>query len=159
LLQPLLKRGKTGPSLSIIGGQVHEHANAPHPLTLLRARRERPRCDRTAEQRDELAAFHSIELHSMPASQTLILRYRIGEAASGRRAAILQPANPISEVRVISADMVAPSNRLHVRFAPNRYRDVAARRTVERRAAVSNRSKRFVTRSPRRQWRAASAAL
>ena len=28
--------------------------------------------------------------------------------------------------------MVAPSNHSHVRFAPNRYRDVAARRTVER---------------------------
>jgi hypothetical protein len=33
---------------------------------------------------------------------------------------------------VINADMIAPSNHLHVRFAPNRYRDVAARRTVER---------------------------
>ena len=32
-------------------------------------------------------------------------------------------------VWVISADMVATNNHLHVRFAPNRYRDVAARRT------------------------------
>jgi hypothetical protein len=30
--------------------------------------------------------------------------------------------------RVISADMVALSNHMHVRFAPNRYRDVAAQR-------------------------------
>ena len=39
---------------------VHEHADAPHPLGLLRARRERPRRRRTAEQRDELAPLHSI---------------------------------------------------------------------------------------------------
>ena len=36
-------------------GSVHEHADAPHPLGLLRARRERPRRRRAAEQRDELA--------------------------------------------------------------------------------------------------------
>src|SRR5262249_43548935 len=33
-------------------------ADAPHPLALLRARRERPRCCRAAEQHDELAAPH-----------------------------------------------------------------------------------------------------
>ena len=38
---------------------AREHANAPHPLRLLRARRERPRrC--AAEKRDELAPPHSI---------------------------------------------------------------------------------------------------
>src|SRR5262249_53828864 len=38
----------------------HKHANASHPLALLRARRERP-CDRrAAQQRDELAPPHSI---------------------------------------------------------------------------------------------------
>src|SRR5215831_8554045 len=36
-----------------------QHADAPHPLGLLRARRERPRGG-AAEQRDELAALHSI---------------------------------------------------------------------------------------------------
>jgi hypothetical protein len=30
----------------------HQHANAPHPIELLRARRERPRDSRAAEQRD-----------------------------------------------------------------------------------------------------------
>ena len=39
---------------------AHEHADAPHPLALLRARRERPRSRRAAEQRDELAPLHSI---------------------------------------------------------------------------------------------------
>jgi hypothetical protein len=45
--------------LRIILGEPHEHADAPHPLGLLRAGRERPR-SRAAEQRDERAAFHSI---------------------------------------------------------------------------------------------------
>src|SRR5262249_40022269 len=40
--------------------RVPEDADAPHPLRLLRARRERPRRRRTAEQRDEFAALHSI---------------------------------------------------------------------------------------------------
>ena len=35
--------------------EMHEHADAPHPLGLLRARRQRPRRRRAAEQRDELA--------------------------------------------------------------------------------------------------------
>ena len=39
----------------IVLGEAHEHADAPHPLRLLRARRERPRRRRAAEQRDELA--------------------------------------------------------------------------------------------------------
>ena len=35
-----------------------EHAEAPHPLALLRVRRERPRRRRAAEQRDEMAPSH-----------------------------------------------------------------------------------------------------
>src|SRR5262245_25961210 len=41
------------------GGKIHEHADAPHALALLRPRRERP-CHRGAQQRDELAASYSI---------------------------------------------------------------------------------------------------
>src|SRR5262245_27134527 len=44
----------------IVSSQVLEHADAPHPLVLLRGRRERPRRRAAAEQRDELAASHSI---------------------------------------------------------------------------------------------------
>src|SRR2546422_10606210 len=36
---------------------------------LLRARRQRPRRRRSAEQRDELATFQLIELHSVPCQQ------------------------------------------------------------------------------------------
>ena len=39
--------------------EVHQHADAPHPLALLRARRERPR-GRAAEQSDELAPSHEL---------------------------------------------------------------------------------------------------
>src|SRR5262245_38648309 len=38
----------------------HQHADQPHPVRLLRARRERPRGRRATEQRDELAPLHSI---------------------------------------------------------------------------------------------------
>jgi len=52
----------------IIGGEVHQHADAPHPLALLRARRERPStCCRAAEQRDELASSHVEHGASSPA--------------------------------------------------------------------------------------------
>src|SRR5262249_59195496 len=44
----------------IVRGCGEEHADAPHGLGLLRARRARPRGRRAAEQRDELAAPHSI---------------------------------------------------------------------------------------------------
>jgi hypothetical protein len=47
-------------SFRIIGGEIHEHADPPHPLRLLRARRERPHRRRATEQRDEVAADHSI---------------------------------------------------------------------------------------------------
>src|SRR5262249_22836998 len=41
-------------------GVSHEHADAPHPLGLLRPPRERPCSRRTAEQCDEVAPFQSI---------------------------------------------------------------------------------------------------
>jgi hypothetical protein len=45
---------------------------------------------RGAEQRDELAAFQLIELHSILASQGQIVGYRIGEDQSAGNGAILQ---------------------------------------------------------------------
>src|SRR5262249_8535591 len=59
LLQPLQERGDAGLSFRIVRSRGHEHADAPDPLGPLRARRERP-CRRAAEQRDEVAACHSI---------------------------------------------------------------------------------------------------
>src|SRR5262249_45109297 len=57
LLQPLQERCDARCRLWIVRGQEHEHAEAPRPLALLRARCERPR-RRAAEQRDEIASFH-----------------------------------------------------------------------------------------------------
>src|SRR5262249_13335389 len=55
-----LREGRE-PSLphGIIFVERHERADAPHPLGLLPARRERP-CRRAAEERDEFALVHSI---------------------------------------------------------------------------------------------------
>src|SRR5262249_29496441 len=58
-LQPLLKCRKASLPFRIILGEVHENANSTRSRTLLRARYERPRSC-SAEQRDELAAPHSI---------------------------------------------------------------------------------------------------
>src|SRR5262249_34007165 len=76
--QRLQERPDEGLKLRIVRGRGQEHADAPHPLALLRARRERPRGHRAAEQLDELAPTdHSITssararsiglFHSIPA--------------------------------------------------------------------------------------------
>src|SRR5215471_2806107 len=44
---------------------AHQRSYPPHPVSLLRARRERPRGRRAAQQRDELAALHSITSSAM----------------------------------------------------------------------------------------------
>jgi hypothetical protein len=54
------------------------------------ARRKRPRGG-GAEQRDELAPFQLIELHSIPASQGRIAGYRIGSDQSAGIGATVQP--------------------------------------------------------------------
>src|SRR6516164_879096 len=59
LLQDLLERRDTYLTLWIVSRHVHEHANAPPALRLLRTHRERPH-RHAAEQRDELAPSHSI---------------------------------------------------------------------------------------------------
>src|SRR2546427_9934580 len=60
LSEPALQE-RSDASLSFHIGciRAHEHADAPHPLVLLRARRQRPR-SRAAEKRDERAPLHSI---------------------------------------------------------------------------------------------------
>jgi hypothetical protein len=58
-VKPCLKRFDQALSVRIGFCDDHEHTDPPYPLRLLRARRQRPR-HRTAEQRDERAAPHSI---------------------------------------------------------------------------------------------------
>src|SRR5262249_42363304 len=59
LLEALVERCKSILTFRVLWSPVHEDADPPHTLRLLRARRERPR-RRAAEKRDELAAPHSI---------------------------------------------------------------------------------------------------
>jgi hypothetical protein len=59
LLQPLNERDNARLSFRIVRGQIHQHTGPPHPLALLRARRERPHSCRDAEQRDEIAPSHA----------------------------------------------------------------------------------------------------
>src|SRR5262249_3265472 len=58
--EPLQQRCVAGLSFGIVRHPRHKHTDAANTLRLLRARRERPRGSRAAEQRDELAALHSI---------------------------------------------------------------------------------------------------
>jgi hypothetical protein len=57
-LHALLERSDVGLRFRILGRCVHEDANAPGALALLRARRERPRSRHAADKRDELAPSH-----------------------------------------------------------------------------------------------------
>jgi hypothetical protein len=70
LLHRLHESHQAGPSWQIVCGKRHEHADVPHSLALLRARRERPSRRRAAEKRDELAAPH-------PSSRDQLSRDRI----------------------------------------------------------------------------------
>src|SRR5262245_42484810 len=60
LLQSLQECRVAGLTVRVIYGRGMEHADASHPLALLRPRRERPCRRRAAEQRDELTPSHSI---------------------------------------------------------------------------------------------------
>jgi hypothetical protein len=57
LRQPLLERVHAGLIFRIARAGSHQHADAPHPIALLRASRKRPRrC--AAKERDEIAPPH-----------------------------------------------------------------------------------------------------
>jgi len=59
---PFIERADAQLCIRITGGEAHEHADAPDPLSPLCPRRQRPRRCRAAEQRDELASLHSIDV-------------------------------------------------------------------------------------------------
>ena len=59
LFEPPQERGEIALA-QLAPSSSHQHTDAPHPFALLCARRKRPSCRRTAEQRDELAPFHSM---------------------------------------------------------------------------------------------------
>src|SRR5262249_16624593 len=65
-LKSLLKRCHSGLSFPIVR-HCHQQPDPPHPLRLLRARRERPRCP-AANHRHELAPVHSLTSSAMASS-------------------------------------------------------------------------------------------
>src|SRR5262249_48657482 len=74
LLECLPKCCDPGLCFPVVLGIAHQHADAPHSVGL-RPRRERPR-DRTAEQRDELAAPHSITSSARSKKSRLMFKPR-----------------------------------------------------------------------------------
>jgi hypothetical protein len=63
LLQDLLERRESGLTIWIIRDRVHQHADPPHLLGLLRPGTKRPCGRHAADERDELAPLQPIELH------------------------------------------------------------------------------------------------
>ena len=57
-LQPVQKCSDAGSLLRIVLSEGNEHADAPHALRLLRARRERPRHRRTADKTEKFPPPH-----------------------------------------------------------------------------------------------------
>jgi hypothetical protein len=58
LRQRLGERREAAMAFRIVGGPIRQHADAPHPLVLLRARRELPCRYRAAEKANELTSPH-----------------------------------------------------------------------------------------------------
>src|SRR5215211_4190961 len=83
-------------------GGTAEHANAPHPLVLLRARRKRPRYGCAAEHGDELAPPHSITSSARTSKLVGILSARNGHAAA-------PPTNPMNSRRLMSGLPQSPA--------------------------------------------------
>ena len=89
LAQLLAERSDARPDFRIAFGEGHQHTDASHALSLLRARRERP-SRRAAEQRDELTAFQLISL----LNASPMLRSFCDDVSGGRRSpAHLQDAS------------------------------------------------------------------
>jgi hypothetical protein len=63
LLQALCKRRKPCLSFWIVRGEVHKHADAPHSLNLLCARRDLPR-SRSAGKRDYEFPPPNVDCHA-----------------------------------------------------------------------------------------------
>src|SRR5262245_13911723 len=71
-----------GSQVSVLGYDVlMPGPDCRAPARLLRARRERPRGCRAAEQRDERAAFQLVELHSTPVQPGRLCRISNGQAS------------------------------------------------------------------------------
>src|SRR5262249_50751295 len=100
---------ESGLTFRIVRGLAHKHADAPHPLRLLRARRERQRRRRAGEQRDELAPSH----HSITSS-----------ASESRLSEILMPSALAVFKLITVSNLVGCNTGSSEGFAPLRIRAV-----------------------------------
>src|SRR5262249_20840155 len=86
----------------------HQHAHSSRLRRLLRARRERPRSSRTAEQSDELAALHSIT----------------SSAATSSLSGTVRPSILAVETLMTSSNLLDCTTGRSAGFAPLRTRPV-----------------------------------
>ena len=103
----LLQFGQEGLVLCGHRRRIEAGADKADPDDLARllcARREWPR-RRAAQQRDELATFQLIKLHSVPASQGRIAGYRTGEDQSAGFSQPCRTSQPEHQLR--SSDELA----------------------------------------------------
>src|SRR5262249_29622717 len=107
LLQPLPKGRAALVCLGIVSRLVHKHADAPHALArLMRACCERPCCRSAAEQRDELAAIHSIT----------------SSAATSSLSGTVRPSILAVDVFITSSNLLVCTTGNSAGFAPLRTR-------------------------------------
>jgi hypothetical protein len=91
-METLAERRDVGLSFQIALGIRHQHADAPHPVTLLRPCCARPRRRRAAEEGDELTPFQLTKLHPLPwVSSSASAAPASPVAAPARRAAMQPP--------------------------------------------------------------------
>src|SRR5262245_51494550 len=105
-VKPLLECRKSCFQTWIILSEPHQHPDAPH-RRLLRASRERPR-SHAAEQRDELASFHSIT----------------SSAATSSLSGTVRPSILAVEALITSSNLLDCTRWRSAGFAPLRMRPV-----------------------------------
>jgi hypothetical protein len=69
-------------SFRIVRGQIHEHADAPHPLGLLRVRRERPQGCGAAQTADEISTREQTAQHVFSTLPVSIIKHSITKAGA-----------------------------------------------------------------------------
>jgi hypothetical protein len=74
-VQPLQEGPDPGLKIRIVGVRRQEHTDPPHPLGLLRSRRQRPRERHSGEKRDEVAALHCPTSPVLPTGRIAHLNY------------------------------------------------------------------------------------
>src|SRR5207342_564305 len=103
--------------------------NTSHTLGLLRARRERPRRSRAAEQRDELTALQWIELHRCPPARPDRKAIPLARRRQVAWELFHNPPTSLSPVRVIRVAPTGSKASPNVRYAFNNDRICASQRT------------------------------